>query len=181
MKTIRFFTKSSIMAIIFSLSFLSFSCEQDDTTIKTKNYDSKELFKSIMFLDGKYTKDFSLLNEIRNNYSKEQHHDYTFVLDKLIKQNPTYLENFKQDMISKDHDRIKNSLVNAATLIQGIEKDSELENNSDRFYIYVSPCGPLVPYLVVFVNLSTNPDIPGYEKKSDLMLEEVVRVIYDEI
>lgn len=110
MKKFRQITTNPISMIILLISFLNLSCNQDDAIeLRNANYDGKELFKSIILLDGEYTSKIPTLNSIKinslikSNVDKIEYENFkNEAISFILQENPNFMDNFKNDILSKD-------------------------------------------------------------------------------
>lgn len=142
MKTIRSITKNPLTIAVLVLAFLNLSCNQDDfvesyvdNSISNK-YSGEEIFKSIIFADGLITEKIpSLINYAPHkiNFTDSELIEYRKIQNNVIEYlrslNNNYMEEFKTNILSKNHVQISNELNKSKNdLFNFFKKDLKKDN-----------------------------------------------------
>ncbi|MFH6993128.1 hypothetical protein [Flavobacterium sp. FlaQc-48] len=113
------------------------SCEEDQynkkgTEVSLKNYNGRELFEGILFAKGEVA---NLLQPIRQSYSyyeinsidddskKEFDNKTNDLLNFIENENPHYFDDFKKNITSKNHIKIRETLTSTSQLIYNTALD----------------------------------------------------------
>lgn len=137
MKKIRKISGNPIFIIMLTFSFLFASCSEEAVVPNTiEDISGKELFKSIVFVDGNLTSKVPALQKINvtENLSKQQLIEFRAFQNKAIEYLETtdknYFDNFKQNIMTRDVEIISKTLSNSSKslepLVNILAKDQKL-------------------------------------------------------
>lgn len=141
MRTIRKISKNPFIVIFVALTTLFTSCSKDSFSKKEINLESisgEELFKSIVFADGKISSELSELkplnkelkslpSETLTNYRETQVEIINFIKEKDV----NFFEEFKSDILSGNPQTISNSLKEAGNEVKLFTEKELLDKNID--------------------------------------------------
>lgn len=121
MKTFRKISTNPVFVFLLTATFLFASCSKGNVNSNpVQETSGKELFKSIIFVDGSLTASIPALDEINftQNLPIDQLLEFREFEDKALmyleSKDAQYFENFKQNILSSDVELIAKTLKNAS-------------------------------------------------------------------
>lgn len=122
MKKIRKITQNPFFITLLVFSFLFTSCNYSDDSLFTSNdynkFSGKELYKSIFFANGEFAKkidsyksNVTAFNNMTVEQKNEFNKNFSLLVDKIEENNPSFFENFKSNLLSKDHQKVQNAII----------------------------------------------------------------------
>lgn len=118
MNQVRFYSKP--IALLLGLAMIISSCAQFDssTSPETSQFSGKEVFEGVFFSSNTFAHKINSYNENVNAFkgmSSTQRAEFDASLSTLLtsieKNDPQFFEDFKSEILSRDHQRIKKAII----------------------------------------------------------------------
>lgn len=125
MKKVRKITQNPFFVILLVFNYLFTSCNYSDYSDESlpisndyNKFSGKELYKSIFFASGEFAKNINSYKSnvtAFNNMAVEQKDEFNnnlnILIDKIEENYPNFFENFKSNLLSKDHQKVQNAII----------------------------------------------------------------------
>lgn len=147
MKTIRtsFLPKPLSCFLAFLVLFVSCSTPDGNVILENENsfqsMSGEQVFRSILFKEGDFGKqlynedDIELMNSLDSEVVKQLEITKTEIINDINKNNSSYFDNFKKNILSNNHNMILATLIEARQLVkETVNEQNNITNENLNSY-----------------------------------------------